>query len=101
MKRAINIYARIRTHLSTLDVAYVQGFCQKATKDLAGLQSQMYELHAAILESICQLAQLSCAVTQRHARVNAAKSLLASIRVLLTEILTLIFEMCVTNDIFG
>jgi len=99
MARAIDIYARNRTHLSTLDVAYVQGFYQKATKDLAGLQSQMSELHAGILESVRQLAQLSCAVTQRHARVNAAKSPLAPIRILPTEISTLVFEMYVTNEI--
>jgi len=95
----MDIYARNRTHLSTADVAYVQSFCQNITKDLTVLQRQIFNLHAGVLESLHQLAQFSCVVTQKRAQVNAAKSLLAPIRLLPTEILTLIFGMCVTNEI--
>jgi len=95
----MDIYARNRTHLSTADVAYVQGFCQNTTKDLTVLQIQIPYLYAGVLESLRQLAQFLCVVTEKPAQVNAAKALLAPIHLLPTEILTLIFEMCVTNEI--
>jgi len=95
----MDIYARNRTHLSTADVAYVQGFCQNTTKDLTVLQRQIFDLHAGTVKSLRQLARFLCVVTQKRAQVNAAKSLFAPIRLLPTEILTLIFEMCMTNKI--
>jgi len=50
-------------------------------------------------ESLRQLAQFLCVVTQKCVQVNAAKLLLAPIRLLPTENLTLIFELCMTNKI--
>jgi len=95
----MGIYGRNRTHLSTADVAYVQGFCRNTTKDLTVLQRQISDLHTGVLESLRQLAQFLCVVTQRRAQVNAPKSLFAPIRLLPTEILTLIFEMSMRNEI--
>jgi len=95
----MDIYARNRTHLSTADVAYVQGFCRNTAKDLTVLQRQISDLHTGVLKSLRQLAQFLCVVTQKRAQVNAAKSFLAPIRLLPTEIITLIFKTCMTNEI--
>ena len=86
--------ARVKPWISTLGTGRIYQPWTLPTSKVSAKRPQ-----TGVFESLRQLAQLLCVVTQKRAQVNAAKSFLAPIRLLPTEIITLIFKTCMTNEI--